>query len=104
MDENHSEPDDNQAVWVRDGNGIEPFVVHCHHASCEGFGTLDRIAALGAEGDLPEGYTTLSELLCDPDFYALNDGKVPDRERYLRWDPDEEEEHDAAAQSEGGEK
>lgn len=89
MDENHSEPDDNQAVWVRDGEGSDPFVIHCHHASCAAFGTLDRIAALGKECDLPEGYVTLSELLCDPDLYDWDDGKEPNRERYLRWDPED---------------
>ena len=99
MDENHSEPDDNQAAWIRDGEGSDPFVVHCQHASCAEFGTLDRIAALGREIDLPEGYTTLSELLCDSHLYDRDDGKGPDRERYLRWDP---EEPDDARQTEGG--
>lgn len=102
MDENYSEPDDNQAVWIRDGDGSDPFVIHCHHASCAVFETLDRIATLGKECDLPEGYTTLSELLCDPDLYDWDDGKAPNRERYLRWDPEEAD--GDVLQSEGGAK
>ncbi len=102
MDENHSVPDDNQAVWIRDGDRTESFAVHCHHASCAEFGALDRIVALGVEIDLPNGYTALSEVLCDPGLYSRDDGKFPDHDRYLRWDPDEDDDECGAVSPKGG--
>lgn len=91
-DHAHTVPDDRSACWVKDGAGHDKFVVYCHHNACTDMGTLDQLVELENSICLPDEFETLSELLCDAPLYKLDDGSAPpDRQRYLRWDADEED-------------
>jgi hypothetical protein len=56
---------------------------------------LELLTVLESELPLPDEFETFSEMLCDKAFYlsSANGGRggAPNREDYLRWDPDEGE-------------
>lgn len=87
----HSSPDDRQGCWIKDGTGTTPFLIYCHHDSCRETGTLDQLVEFEKFVCLPDGYETMSDLLCDPTLCTCyvneDDGKWPDKQEYLRWDP-----------------
>ena len=71
----HTEPG-GTGTWACEAQDDESdFVIMCHHAHCAGHYTWNFIAQLeqnildGVVG-LPDEYDTLSEMLCDPSFYA----------------------------------
>lgn len=90
-DHAHSSSDDRQGCWIKDGTGTTPFVIYCHHDSCRETGTLDQLVEFEKYVGLPDGYETMSDLLCDPALYTCyineDDGEWPDKQKYLRWDP-----------------
>ncbi len=90
-DHAHSTFDDNHGCWIKDGDGEEPFVIYCHHNACEEMGSLDQLVELELNADLPDEYTSLSNLLCEPALYNASEvngrSQSPDRRRYMRWDP-----------------
>lgn len=92
-DHAHSSFDDVMGCWIKDGSGTTPFVIYCHHDACREMGTLEQLIELEQFAPLPDGFETLSELLCSPFLYTCylndDDGESPDRHRYLRWDPRE---------------
>jgi len=91
----HSSQDDVMGCWVKDGTGSTPYVIYCHHQTCKERGALDQLVELERYAALPDEFETLSELLCDPSLYEIardnGSSDYPDRERYLRWDPQETE-------------
>jgi len=94
-DHAHSTQGDRNGCWIKDGNGSTPFVIYCHHATCSGLGSLELLSVLEDELPLPDEFDTFSELLCYKAFYLrhANGGRggAPNREDYLRWDPDDGE-------------
>jgi len=76
-DANHSNPGDEDDVgcWAKgDGDGEERIVIACQHDHCRGVYTWDHIklmddAIIAGEAFLPDGYATLSAVLCDPSLY-----------------------------------
>ncbi len=65
-----------ETAWVIDGpdakNGA---AIYCHHGHCADLRTCDFIRMLENQADLPEGFKTLSAVICDPMFYpAMVDG------------------------------
>lgn len=91
----HSSQGDVMGCWVKDGTGATPFVIFCHHQTCKERGALDQLVELERYAALPDEFETLSELLCDPSLYDVSsddEGRDhPDRDSYLRWDPQEAE-------------
>lgn len=92
----HSNPGDprDAACWVKDGDDFRPFVIYCHHNSCSDLGSLEFLVELEEQIDLPDGYETFSELLCDDAYYFVQDDDFvvrPTVEYYRRWDPEEVE-------------
>ncbi|GAA6198706.1 hypothetical protein NBRC116598_41510 [Pseudophaeobacter arcticus] len=71
----HSEPG-GTGTWACEATDDESgFVIMCHHAHCSGIYTWNFIALLEQnilDGviSLPDEYESLSEMLCDPCFYA----------------------------------
>ncbi len=92
----HSSTNDRQGCWIKDGTGGECFALHCHHNSCREaeLGALELLAALELDAGLPDECETLSEFLCDPIFYDADIGghPSPEHNRYVRWDPRQENE------------
>ena len=80
----HSEPDDgnDEAGWCCPTDGEQSFVFTCLHNHCEPLCTWDFIAKIEdriEDGDavLPDEYSSLSQVLCDPVFYPEIDGLEP---------------------------
>lgn len=95
-DNQHSSTGDIGGCWIKDGNGCDPFFIYCHHQSCSGLRTLDFLVRLEMATDLPDGYSTFSEMLCDPSLYeSCSDPDIDlalQHTRYVRWDPRTHEE------------
>lgn len=86
----HSTQGDKSGCWIKDGDGKSAFVIHCHHQTCAGLRTLDQLMAVEHVAVLPDEFETLSQILCDPTLYAIDDNTLPPTcQSYLRWDPDE---------------
>lgn len=68
----HSDPEDenDQGCWACNTDGDQGFVITCHHHHCDGIYTWDFIKLLEdrileGDGSFPDGFGSLSELLCD---------------------------------------
>lgn len=77
---NSGDPDD-RGTWAVEGD--EGALIYCHHDHCLHLCTWDFIRLLEeniADGVavLPDGYDSLSALLCDPALYPEIDGEVLD--------------------------
>ena len=97
----HSSQGDTSGCWVEDGNGENAFVFHCHHQTCAELRSLDQLAHLERIVVLPDEFETFSELLCDPALYEIEDETAPpNRQHYLRWDPEEENDSPATVSEE----
>lgn len=73
----HSDPDDDAAAFIEDEDGCG---FNCFHAHCADLNVLDLIVLIEAaieagEAVLPDGYDSLSDLLCDPALYPEIDGE-----------------------------
>lgn len=74
-DAQHSNPGDpdDTACWMKE-DPEEGFRIHCLHDHCHGVHTWDMVrlidkAIVDGEIALPDGYESLSDVLCDPTFY-----------------------------------
>lgn len=79
-DANHSNPGDpnDTGTWVCQNE--DDFVTTCLHDHCRHLTTWDHIRlweenTLAGVAAMPDGYETLSDLLCDTDLYPIADGE-----------------------------
>jgi len=70
-------------AWAIDGpNAKNGAAIYCHHSHCAELRTCSFIGMLENQcPDLPDGFESMSALLCDPMFYA--DGVVVERRYYV---------------------
>lgn len=73
---NHDK-DSGDSAWAIDGPDADKgkAAIFCHHDHCQGLYTEDFLRILADEftpdkTGLPDGYTYLSDMLCDPSFYV----------------------------------
>ncbi|WP_168175256.1 primase-helicase family protein [Thioclava sp. F28-4] len=75
-----------ETAWAIDGpESKSGAAIFCHHDHCAGLYTWDFLKLLEAQcPDLPDGFETLSELICAPELYAEAEGsETPNRADYI---------------------
>ncbi|MEM6635541.1 MAG: primase-helicase family protein [Pseudomonadota bacterium] len=71
---NHSDPNDDAAAFI---DGDDGFGFNCFHDHCANIGTWEMFVLIDqaiqdGEIDLPDGFESLSQLLCDPCLFPDN--------------------------------
>ena len=91
-DHNHSDAGNprDRACWIKNGDGDHSFTISCRHAHCADLWSLEMLVLLEQQAALPDEYSTLSEMLCEPHYYFDVEGQksdAPRREQFRLWDP-----------------